>query len=263
MFFLFRGVRIYYSDYGKGSAIVLLHGYLESSEIFNDFEKKLASGFRIISIDLPGHGLSDITEETHSMESLATAINQLIKSLGIKKVFMIGHSLGGYVALAFLELYPDCLSGYSLFHSHPFADSAEALDKRTREIEIVNMGKKNLMYHDNVIKMFAESNLEKFSEALQRSKEIASRINGAGIIAVLKGMMIRPSRLSVMEEGRVPCLWILGKMDNYIPCEIIQSKVKLPSNAKVVILENSGHMGFIEEEDRSVKIVKEFVSGLT
>jgi len=263
MFFLYKGRRIYYSDNGEGSTIVLIHGYLESSGIFNRFEKKLASGFRIISIDLPGHGLSDSIEGTHSMELMATVIKDLLMSLGIKKVFMTGHSLGGYIVLAFLDLYPDYLSGYSLFHSHPFEDSREALGKRKSEIEIVNMGKENFMYADNVIRMFAESNLEKFSEDVQRSKEIASRIHGEGIIAVLKGMMIRPSRLAVMEEGRVPGLWILGKMDSYIPCEIMQSKVNLPSNAKVVILENSGHMGFIEEEDLSVKIVIDFVSRLT
>jgi pimeloyl-ACP methyl ester carboxylesterase len=174
-------------------------------------------------------------------------------------VLLTGHSLGGYVALAFLELYPGQLLGYCLFHSQPFPDTPEALEKRRREIEIVKMGKKNLMYPDNVTRMFATSNLEKFAAALQRSKEIASGIPGDGIIAVLNGMMVRPSRLSFMEEGRVPCLWILGSMDNYIPCDVIQSRVKLPQNAKTVILTRSGHMGFIEEEELSVKAVSEFV----
>jgi len=110
--------------------------------------------------------------------------------------------------------------------------------------------------------MFASSNLEKFHEALQKSKDIASRTPGEGIIAVLNGMMTRPSRLSIMEEGRVPCLWILGAMDNYIPCESIQTKVKLPPNASVAILKNSGHLGFVEEEDLSVNIVSDFVKNL-
>jgi len=123
----------------------------------------------------------------------------------------------------------------------------------------VKLGKKNLMYPENVIRMFATSNIENFSEALQRSKDIASGIPGDGIIAVLNGMMIRPSRLFVMEEGRVPCLWILGSMDNYIPCDFILSKVNLPSNAKVVILNNSGHIGFIEEEDKAIDVIIEFV----
>jgi pimeloyl-ACP methyl ester carboxylesterase len=193
------------------------------------------------------------------MEFIAMAVKELIAYLNLKKVFLTGHSLGGYVTLAFLELFPESLSGYCLFHSQPFPDSPAALEKRKREIAIVKMGKKNLMYPDNVIRMFAESNLEKFSVALQRSKDIASRIPGEGIIAVLNGMMIRPSRMNFMEEGKVPCLWILGSMDNYIPCEIIQKQVKLPSNARVVVLKNSGHMGFVEEEDLSVKIVSDFV----
>jgi pimeloyl-ACP methyl ester carboxylesterase len=259
MFFLYKGHRICYSDSGKGSAIVLLHGYLESMEVWDGFKDKLGSEFRVISVDLPGHGLSDIFDESHSMEFMATVVKELIDSLSITKVFITGHSLGGYVALAFLELYPEYLSGYCLFHSHPLPDSPEAIEKRLREIVIVKAGKKHLMYPDNIIKMFAPSNVDKYSEALQRSKEIASRIPGEGIIAVLNGMMKRPSRLSLMEEGRVPCLWILGLMDSYIPCDLIQSKVKLPPNATVVVLKNSGHVGFIEEEDKSLEVIIRFV----
>jgi pimeloyl-ACP methyl ester carboxylesterase len=230
--------------------------------VWKGFSGKLELSFRVITVDLPGSGLSDVFGEVHSMEFMAVAIKELFDHIGIKKVFLTGHSLGGYVALAFLELFPDLLSGYCLFHSQPFADTPAALEKRMREIEIVKMGKKNLMYPDNVIKMFASSNLEKFTDALHRSKNIASRIPGEGIIAVLNGMMIRPSRLPFMEEGKVPCLWILGSMDNYIPCDLIQKQVNLPDNAKVVILINSGHMGFIEEEDKSVEIITKFVGKL-
>jgi pimeloyl-ACP methyl ester carboxylesterase len=262
MFFQFRGGRIHYTDSGSGTTIVLLHGYLESSEVWNGFEVKLATEFRIISVDLPGHGLSDVYGDVHTMEFMATMLKELFDNLGVKRVFLTGHSLGGYVTLAFLELFPENLSGYCLFHSQPFQDLPAALEKRRREIDIVKTGKKNLIYPDNVTMMFAPSNLEKFSDALQRSKEIASRITGGGIIAVLNGMMIRPSRLTLMEEGRVPCLWILGLMDNYIPCDLIQSKVKLPANTSVFILRNSGHIGFVEEEDLSVKTISDFVNRL-
>ena len=262
MFFSYKGNRIHYSDTGKGAVIVLLHGYLESSEIWNGFSSKLSAGFRVISPDLPGCGLSDVYGTVHTMEFMATAVKDLIDSLGLKKVFIAGHSLGGYVTLAFLGLFPDNLAGYCLFHSQPFEDSPAALDKRKREIEIVKMGKKNLMYPDNVTRMFATSNLEKFSDALQRSKDIASAIPGEGIIAVLKGMMARPSRLSFMEAGRVPCLWILGSMDNYIQCDLIQTQVKLPANARVVVLKNTGHLGFIEEEELSVKVLSDFVKNI-
>ena len=263
MFFRYKGKKIHYSDSGNGKAIVLLHGYLESSEVWNGFAEKLGSEFRVILIDLPGSGLSDIYGEIHTMEFMAQAVKELIISLGLEKIFLTGHSLGGYVALAFLEIFPDLLSGYCLFHSQPFPDTPAALEKRRREIEIVKMGKKNLMYPDNVIRMFARSNLETFSQALQRSKDIASQIPGEGIIAVLNGMMIRPSRVSIMEKGIVPCLWILGSMDNYIACEFIQTMVNLPATARVVVLKNSGHMGFIEEEKLAVKVVSNFVNSIS
>jgi pimeloyl-ACP methyl ester carboxylesterase len=261
-FFSFKGGRIHYSDSGKGIEIILLHGYLESSEVWNGFTQKLAGSFRVISIDLPGHGLSDVYKETHSMEFMAEGVKSLIEKLGIDKIFLVGHSLGGYVTMAFLELYPEKLAGYCLFHSHPFADTQQALEKREREIRIVKAGRKNMMYPENVTRMFADSNIEKFNKALERSKEIASRLPENGIIAMLNGMMIRPSRLSFMEAGRVPCLWILGSYDNYIPCGQVQKNVRLPENAKVVILEKSGHMGFIEEEDKALQVMKEFIKGL-
>lgn len=259
-FFSYRGKRIWFKSSGKGKAIVLLHGYLESSDVWNGFGEKLSKKYRIISVDLPGHGLSDIYGEVHTMEFMATAVKELLDSLDIRRAFLVGHSLGGYITLAFLDLFPGYLSGYCLFHSQPFADTPEALEKRIREINIVKMGKKNLMYPDNVIRMFAPTNLEKFSGALQRSKNIASHIPGEGIIAVLKGMMERPSRKTIMEEGRVPCLWILGSMDTYIPYDSIQARVNLPSNAETIILKNSGHLGFIEEEELSVITVTRFVN---
>ena len=263
MFFSYSGGRIHYSDSGNGTVIVLIHGYLESSEVWNGFAEKLKSEFRIISVDLPGHGLSDVYGEVHSMEFMATAVKNLVDSLDLKKVFLVGHSLGGYVALAFLELFPEYLLGYCLFHSQPFADTPAALEKRRREIEIVKAGKKNMMYPDNIIRMFAPSNLEKFSGSLRKSKDIASQIPGEGITAVLNGMMIRPSRLSFMEDGKIPCLWILGLMDNYIPCNIIRANVNLPPNARVIVLKESGHLGFIEEEENSLRAITEFVNSIS
>lgn len=250
---------ISYKDQGEGDVIVLLHGYLESSEIFRSFASILAVNFRVITVDIPGHGKSEILREVHSMEFVASVVNELITSLNVGSIFLTGHSLSGYIALAFAELYPEKLNGYCLFHSHPFADSPEALSKRQREIMLVRAGKKDLMYADNVSRMYADKNLKKFSKSLERSKTIASAISGEAIIAILRGMMERPSRVNVMEKGIVPCLWILGAMDNYINCGTMQNKIVLPANAHLVILKESGHMGFIEEEERSAEVIREFI----
>lgn len=258
----YNGGKGYYYDKGEGEPVILLHGYLETSDIWAGFADKMAKKFRVISVDLPGHGLSKVYSESHSMEFMAGALKSLMENLHLPKAFITGHSLGGYVALAFLELYPGLLSGYCLFHSHPFADRPEAIAKREREIKVVRAAKKYLLYPDNISQMYATRNLGKFSAELQRSKDIAATIRDEGIIAVLNGMMNRPSRLKVMEEGKLPCLWILGRLDNYISCNDVISKVRLPSNARLEILENSGHMGFIEEQDLSVKLVSDFAVSL-
>ena len=258
----YNGGKVYYYDKGEGDTIILLHGYLETSDIWAGFAEKLTRKFRVISVDLPGHGLSKVYSESHTMEFMAGAVKSLMENLHLPKAFIAGHSLGGYVALAFVELYPVMLSGYSLFHSHPFADRPEAVAKREREIKVVRAAKKYLLYPDNISQMFATQNLEKFSHDLQRSKDIAATIGDEGIIAVLNGMIIRPSRQRVMEEGKVPCLWILGRLDNYISWTEALSKVNLPANARVEILENSGHMGFIEEQDQSVRLISDFAGSL-
>jgi pimeloyl-ACP methyl ester carboxylesterase len=261
-FISYNGGKIHFCDEGKGDAIVLIHGYLESAEIWSGMAYKLSKGYRVITVDLPGHGRSDNCSADYTMEFLAELIKELLDKLNIRKAFITGHSLGGYVTLAFLEKYPDRLSGYCLFHSQPFADTIAATEKRKREIRIVSAGKKDLVYSENVTRMFADCNLSKFPDALLKSRKIASQITPEGIVAVLKGMIKRPARLSVMEDGRVPCLWILGSMDNYIPCSEIQDMVNLPDNAAVVVLKNSGHLGFIEEEERTLEVIKGFVEGL-
>jgi pimeloyl-ACP methyl ester carboxylesterase len=258
-FITYRKRKIHYTDTGKGEPVLLIHGYPETSEIWKNFSGKLSVKFRVITIDLPGHGLSDAGGVSDSMEYFATIVRKLMDYLEMDKVFLAGHSLGGYITLAFLELFPERLTGYCLFHSQPFADTPETIEKRNREISMAREGKKDMIYPGNVVRMFADTNIDKNSSALARWMEIASGISAEGIVAVLKAMISRPSRLSIMEEGRVPCLWILGRMDNYIPCYAILKRVNLPANAELVILENSGHLGFVEEEEKSLKILTDFV----
>jgi pimeloyl-ACP methyl ester carboxylesterase len=262
-YFLYNGGKIYYSDSGSGGdAIVFLHGYLETSDIWAGFSDKFSGDYRIISVDLPGHGLSKVYGECHSMEFMAGAVRDLLDNLGIRQIILIGHSLGGYITLAFAELYPEMLKAFCLFHSHPFADTEQTRQKRGNEIKVVRSGKRYLIYPESVSMMYAPENLLKMKEAVQRSKDIASCIREEGMVAVLNGMMIRPSRISVLENGKVPYLWILGKKDNYISSEDVLQKVRIPSGSKAFVLENSGHMGFIEESEASAAAIQEFIKSI-
>jgi|WetSurMetagenome_2_1015567.scaffolds.fasta_scaffold00215_9 pimeloyl-ACP methyl ester carboxylesterase len=254
----FSGLNVSYTDSGNGDAIVLIHGYLESKEIWDPLTEMLRKRFRVIAIDLPGHGKSGVLSEIHSMEFLAGAVKAVIDSLGITRIMLTGHSLGGYVTLAFLELYPQCLAGYCLFHSHPNPDSEATIKNRNREKRVVKAGKKSLMYPDNVTRMFSKKNLPKMKEALERSKMIASGSPADGIVALLNGMIARPSRRSLVEKGERPLLWILGRDDQYFSPSAATDGVMLPENAKVIILENSGHLGFVEETALSCQVISDF-----
>ena len=163
----FANIDIYYQDFGKGTPVVLLHGYLESGEIWEAFAKELSKQYRIILIDLPGHGDSGSAGEIHSMDFMADSVARVLDRLHLETCFMIGHSMGGYVALAFLETYPYKLGGLVLFHSHPLADSMETKANREREIKLVRDGRKDLIFNTNIPKAFAVGNLNKFRKEVR------------------------------------------------------------------------------------------------
>lgn len=253
-----RDVDISYSDSGAGDAIILLHGYLESSKVWDGFIPGLKQRYRIITIDLPGHGQSSVRGNEHSMEFMADSVKAVLDHENIGPSMMLGHSMGGYVTLAFMEKYPSALRACCLFHSHPYADTDGIIENRMREIKVVQWGKKNLIYPENIAKMFAEFNTGRFSAELDRHKEIASAIPAEGIIAVLNGMIHRPSRHGVLEKGDIPLLLILGRYDNYIPFEEMKNRIRLPQNAELLVLERSGHLGFVEEKEKSQEAIMDF-----
>ena len=255
----FNSSAINYNDQSKGSVIVLLHGYLETLEIWSDFANKLSKYFRVISIDIPGHGESGKVSEIHTMDLMAEAVDAVLKSLHIEKSFLIGHSMGGYVALSYLANYPIKTSGICLFHSNPFTDSAEKKANRDREIEIIRQGRQEILFSTNVTKSFATDNLEFFKDSVEWAKTIAAHCKPEGIIALLEGMKIRPDRQDLLKETNNPILYILGKKDNYIAFETMVAVARRSPKGEVLALENSGHMGFIEEPGLCLEALKSFV----
>jgi pimeloyl-ACP methyl ester carboxylesterase len=251
--------KIRYKDIGQGPVILLLHGYLESLKVWNGLVDELKNDFRLIVPDLPGHGHSEVSENVQTMESMAEAIMHLLHHLNIEKCFVVGHSLGGYVALAYLEKYPKMVMGISLFHSSPYADTEEKKLNRDREIELIKAGKKDQIYNLHTPKTFANENVPLFAEQIEKLKSTAKKTENDGIIAILEGMKVRPSRAELLKNTKVPVQYIIGRKDNFIPMQILE-KLELPENADVVILDNSGHMGMFEEKEKAVEAIRRFVS---
>jgi pimeloyl-ACP methyl ester carboxylesterase len=258
----YKGIQAVYSDTGEGTCIVLLHGYLESGRIWQEFTERFPAGYRFIVPDLPGHGDSETWGKVHTMDELAGFVNAVLEAEGISKVFLAGHSMGGYVTMAFADLYHEKLSGYSLVHSTPFADSQEKRDNRDREISLVLCGKKRQIVMVNIPKSFASESLVPLSQKVQWLKQMALKNPDEGIIALLNGMKERPDRTPVLQNRNLPLLLIGGMKDNYIPVEVFDKLVHLAPHARVLRLEASGHMGFIEERERVTGAFKEMLDNL-
>jgi pimeloyl-ACP methyl ester carboxylesterase len=241
---------------------LFLHGYLETKKVWENFIDRFTDSYRVIAIDLPGHGDSDSFSPVNSMEIFAESIKGLADSLNIRKFFLAGHSMGGYAVMAFLEHYPEYLTGYSLFHSHPFADPSAAIEKRKINIGIVESGKKDEMIPGFIENLYSPVNRSILRDKIENSVSIASGIRAETIIADLKGMMERPDRSALIAESSIHFLWILGRMDSHINADDVIQKVKLSGNSRVVVLENSGHMGFIEEPEQAEKHIKDFIGKL-
>ena len=239
--------------------VVLLHGYLESSLVWEDFVPLLYKEVRVITLDLPGHGISQVLGECHSMEFLADKVKAMLDTLGVERCTLVGHSMGGYVALAFCEKYPERLDGVVLLSSTPNADSEEKKLNREREIALVKSGKKELLTHTAPQAGFAADNRREMKDYIDDLIEIIHLTEDSGIVALLNGMIGRKDQNDMLRQSAVRQLFILGRKDEYITPAIAEVMVEAHPQAKVVWLEKSGHMGFIEEPTLCAEAILEFV----
>ena len=239
--------------------VVLLHGYLESMVVWDEFVPLLSKSMRVVTLDLPGHGISTITGEVHTMEFLAECVANSMEHLGIKEYSVVGHSMGGYVALAMCEMYPERLRSVILLSSTPNADSEEKCDRRRREIELVKAGKKSTMARLVPHAGFAPDNVKRLKDYVDDLEELIMLTEDEGVIAILGGMIERKDRNEVLLTTKVPHMFIFGRHDFYIPNEVAEELVARHPQAKVTWLDHSGHMGFIEEPQLCAQAIIDMV----
>jgi len=248
---------IRYKIEGQGPAIIFLHGHMESSQIWKKYSKKLCARFRVIRINLPGHGKSSVFSETHSMEFMAEAVTAVIHHEKVDKALVVGHSMGGYVALALSEAHPEMLKGLILFSSISFADTKERQNDRERAMKAADAHK--MKYITSVIpNLFFERSGLKANKRIFKLVKIAAKQPKEGIIAAIHGMQIRKDRTHILQSLNVPILFIAGKDDFLIPLERMEEMSKQVPNAKLTVIENCGHAGFFEQEKECYKAIQEF-----
>ncbi len=251
---------VYVSDSEKGEkCVVLLHGYLESLRVWDDFVGLLTDKVRVVAIDIPGHGRSSNIAPVHTMELMADVVAGVLDTLQIDKVTLVGHSMGGYISLAFCAAYAERLEGLVLLSSSPNPDTELKRENRRREIALVKTGKKDMLARVAPEAGFAEMNRDSLRRYINNLVEQVHITDDEGIVALLGGMIERKDQNEMLRNSRVRQLFIMGTHDGYIPVEAAQEFIAKNPQAKVAWLDKSGHMGFIEEPEACATALLEFV----
>ena len=253
----FQKKNIFYTDEGTGKAIILLHGFTESLKIWTGFNTQLSKKYRVVNIDLPGHGKSDCIGEVHTMEHMAEMVCALLKKLKIGRCIMVGHSMGGYVALAFAAKYPEMLKGFCLFHSHCFADTSVEKENRSRTISVVSNDKFSYVAQF-IPSLFPVEVHKKFSAQIKRMIQRASKMENEGVIAALEGMKVRNDQSEVLKNTKLPVLFILGLKDSRAPIARLWEMISMPATSEILLLRNCGHMGYIEAPEETFDSISGF-----
>ena len=256
---IYKNIAISYSDIGTGTAVVLLHGFLENKTMWKDLAPKLAEKNRVISIDLLGHGDSDCLGYVHSMEENAEIVKAVLSNLKIRKTIIIGHSMGGYVALAFAELYPQFIKGLVLLNSTAKEDSDERKINRDRAIKAVKQNYINFV-RMSIVNLFSENNRDRLENEIEKVKFEALKTPLQGIIASLEGMKIRKDRQFILKESNFPKMLILGKKDGVLIYNENMTQIK-NTNAELITFPD-GHMSHIENKMDLEKVVLRFLKGI-
>ena len=254
-FIRYKNCKVAYSNIGKGNAIVLLHGFLENSTMWNDITEELSKKNRIICVDLLGHGKSDCLGYIHTMENMAEAVKAVLKKLRIRRAIFIGHSMGGYAALSFAEKFPENIKGLCLLNSTAQADTEERKNVRLRACEMAQTNYQNLVKM-SIINLFAPETRNLFSSEIEMIKNEALKTSIQGYISATKGMMLRTNKELVLKNINRKLI-ISGKNDPIINIEFIKKEAER-TNTPIHFLEN-GHMSYIESKTVLLKTLKEFV----
>lgn len=227
--------------------LVLLHGFMENLSIWDDMIPFLSDKFRLIKIDLPGFGKSEIVAEIQTSEIMADEVKKVIDELGLTEFHLLGHSLGGYISLAFAEKFPEVLKSFTLFFSTYFADDEAKKETRKKGLRII---KENLRAFVNagVPNLFSPNEHDILEPKIKLAKEIAYGSSVDGVLASQKGMIERPDRTSVLEnfEGRI--LVLSGKHDSAVNSEKTIKNLPDKTNIKSYILD-CGHNGHWEKPE--------------
>lgn len=256
MFISYKNTQLHFESFGKGRVVVLLHGFLENLTMWNYISNKLSKHYRVIAIDLLGHGETENHRYIHTMEDQAEMIKAVLDSLKLRKYVLIGHSMGGYVALSFASLFPKNIKGICLLNSTALPESDEKKRNRNRAVKAVKENYKTFI-RIAIPMLFSEKNRKIFTKEIKTITQEALQMTPQGIIASLEGMKIRKDQTKLYKTGNYPIQMVIAKQD---PALDYRSLINQTENTRVKVVEYpDGHMSYIENKLEVTNTLQTFV----
>lgn len=251
----YKNISIHYEVSGKGKTLVFLHGFLENLTMWNEIKSYFVSSYRVITIDLLGHGKTPCLGYIHTMEEMAASVAFVLKKHRIRKPVFIGHSMGGYVALAFAEKFPNKIKGLCLLNSTSRSDSKERKEARNSAMQVA---KKN---YADVIKisirnLFKDVDKKEYKGIVKQLVSEALTMPKQGFFAAQEGMKLRPNREHILNSASFSKLMITGKHDDLLFLEDQEAEAKR-TNTPLVKL-SQGHMSHIENKKELLVALNSF-----
>jgi len=256
MILRYKNIPIFYEDEGQGEAIVLLHGFLENSSMWKDMKPTLLKNNRVICVDLLGHGQTPCLGYIHTMSDMAEVVLSVLIHLKLKTYTLIGHSMGGYVALALAEKNPEAVSRLCLMNSTYSADDCErkALRKRANTMAQSN--------YEALVRMSFTNLFSKVSRERYKT-EVTSALNQAlltpvqGYIAAQEGMRLREDKKEFFKALDAKKLIVIGRKDPVVDGALL---VRETLNTDIVCEQLShGHMSYIENKSELSYLIMHFI----
>lgn len=256
-YFKYQQASVYYELEGEGTCLTFLHGFLENVNMWKSISKSFNTSYKVLLLDLPGHGKTDNFGYIHTMEFMAELVSELLKHLSISSTFIIGHSMGGYVCCSFLQKFPKMCMGLFLMNSTSRADSLDRKKSRDQAVELVKEDHKKfiqkaipLLFDQKTKNTFQTQINELISEALSTNKQ--------GILAAIQGMKSRRCLMGTVSKSKVKKHLFLGSNDPILDKDFLVEEAQ--KNKMEYRISNAGHMSHIECENDLINAIKSFLN---
>lgn len=253
----YKGATLAYGDQGSGDTVMLVHGFGEQAEVWKN-QYGIFKG-RLIVPQLPGTGDSEMIDDM-SMEGMAECLLAILDQENISQCVLIGHSMGGYITMALAEKYPDRLKAFGLFHSSAFADNEAKIETRKKGIAFIRQHGAAAFLDTMIPNLYSSATKTHHPELIEQHKRAAQSFSVEALVAYYEAMINRPDRTAVLKQTPLPVLFVMGREDQAVPMEDSLKQCHLPAISWVEILENSAHMGMVEEVEKANKLLNRFIT---